>query len=125
MTTTRRELALVLAVLLLVPDLTRAQGFGVSPAAALRVQVSQTVEGPRGPVIAGAVHNDSPNIVVRVRLHVKVLDASGRVVGESDGTVAGEIAPFGQGRFEIPLAQAGARYDVTVVHADLLDRKGM
>jgi hypothetical protein len=124
LTMTRRHLAPVLAILL-VPGVALAQNFGVSPTAALRVAVRETIEGPRGPVITGAVHNDSPNIVLRVRLHVKVLDASGRLIGESDGVVPGEIAPFGQGQFQVPLAQAGARYDVTVVHADVLDRKGM
>jgi hypothetical protein len=117
--------AVVLVTILFARSPVLAQTFGAAPGAALRVSIGEAVDGRQGPMLTGHVYNDTPNIVVRVRLHVNVLDASGQVLGEGDGAVPVEIPAYGRQRFEVPVRARGARYDVTITNAEALDRKGM
>jgi hypothetical protein len=119
--TTRRRLAFVLLIVSLVPSAGFTQtNFGTPPGASFRVTDTKLVERRSGPAIAGYVRNDTPNILVNVRLHVSVIDAAGTVVSESEGVLPADIPAFGRGYFEIPLKATGARYDVTVIRAEPL-----
>jgi hypothetical protein len=115
---------LLLPAILLAPTTGVAQNFGAPLNAALRVTVTRVVERRSGPAISGYVENSSPNLMTNVRLHVRELDDSGHVVSEADGTLLGDVPAFGRGPFEVRVKSAGARHEVTVVHAEPLHLKG-
>ena len=70
--------------------------------------------------LEGFVTNQSLYDVQDVRLHVDVLDADGRPIGETSGWVFGDVLSGGRAYFAIDLPIPGAAYRVTISSFDLL-----
>ena len=55
-----------------------------------------------------------------MHLRVECLDASGKVIGEAFGWVAGDVAAGGRGYFVVRVGAVGATYRVTVESYDAI-----
>ena len=84
------------------------------------MEAGQTRSGR--PTITGYVHNSYGHWAGNVRLEVEALDASGQVIGRTQGYVDGDVPAFGRGYFEVRLPQAAASYRVMVVSLDWRQR---
>ena len=109
--------AIVLAALmscLLGPEVATAQNPG-DAARYFRTEVSPEAVPRGGWAVEGYVYSTHSYRVGTMRLRAEVLDASGQVLGESYGWVAGNIPAGGRGYFVVPVPQRGAVYRVSVV----------
>jgi hypothetical protein len=119
-----RGIALLLAVVIIGPGPALAQNFGAPQDAGVRAEVGRVIERKSGSVVTGYVRNDSFYLIDHVKVHVKVLDGSGRVLAEADRTVLGEVPAFGRAPFDVPVRTAGERYEATVVSLERPQIKG-
>jgi hypothetical protein len=105
----RRAIMTAAAVLVLFPDLGRAQG---------PFNLSYTVErGGTGPArVQGRVLNESNTDVFDVYVSVEAVDAGGKVLGRGLAFVSSSIPPRGAVPFSIsvPAAQTAASFRVRV-----------
>jgi hypothetical protein len=115
-------LALVLALMvtLLVGAVAgaAAQGPGVPYADSLRPE--WTVESTRAgrPEVVGYLYNSNMKDAANVWLRVDQLGADGAVTSTYRRRMVGDVLSGGRSVFEVPVADAGARYRVTVETAD-------
>jgi hypothetical protein len=113
-----RVFALTCALLLGVVALAAAQGPGVLYADSLRPE--WTVEPTRTgrAQVVGYLHNSNIKDAANVWLRVDQLGADGAVAGSYRRRVVGDVLSGGRSVFAVPVADAGARYRVTVETAD-------
>jgi len=113
-----RVFALTSALLLGTAAGAAAQGPGVLYADSLRPEwtVEPTRTG-RGQVV-GYLHNRNIKDAANVWLRVDQLGADGAVAGSYRRRVVGDVLSGGRSVFAVPVADAGARYRVTVETAD-------
>jgi hypothetical protein len=70
------------------------------------------------PVVSGYIFNDYGFAARDVRLRVEALDASGKVVATTIGSVPFIVTPGTRAPFEVPVPQRAASYRVTVLSFD-------
>lgn len=91
-----------------------AQGFGRPPETDLRLEWTDGADRRGQTVVSGYVYNQrAGSYAVGVQLLVEALDASGRTVGSTTGSVLGEVPPSGRSYFEIKAPAKAASYRVT------------
>jgi hypothetical protein len=122
-----------LVVVLMLALATAAAGLeAVTPAAAqswttpdrgFRVEW-EPVQGKRGPVIRGYLHNDSGYTVANVRLIIESIDAGGQLANTTIGYLPGTAPPFDRLYFEVPLKAPAASYRVRVGSWEPIGRGG-
>jgi hypothetical protein len=95
-----------------------AQGSGVIHADSLRAE--WTVEPTRGgrTQVVGYLHNRNIKDAANVWIRVDRLGADGAVTESYRRRVVGDVLAGGRSLFEVPVGEAGARYQVTVEAAD-------
>lgn len=92
-----------------------AQGFGRPADVDLRVEWADGADRRGQPRVTGYVYNQrAGSYAVGVQLLVEALDASGRVVGSTTGSVLGEVPPSGRSYFEVKAPTKAASYRVTL-----------
>ena len=113
-----RVFALMSALLLGTAAGAAAQGPGVLYADSLRPE--WTVEPTRTgrAQVVGYLHNRNIKDAANVWLRVDQLGADGAVAGSYRRRVVGDVLSGGRSVFAVPVADAGARYRVTVETAD-------
>ncbi|HMH78096.1 MAG TPA: hypothetical protein VK547_15790 [Candidatus Udaeobacter sp.] len=113
-----RVFALTCALLLGAAAGAAAQGPGVLYADSLRLE--WTVEPTRTgrAQVVGYLHNSNIKDAANVWLRVDQLGADGAVAGSYRRRVVGDVLSGGRSVFAVPVADAGARYRVTVETAD-------
>jgi len=113
-----RVFALTCALLLGAAAGAAAQGSGVLYADSLRPE--WTVEPTRTgrAQVVGYLHNSNIKDAANVWLRVDQLGADGAVAGSYRRRVVGDVLSGGRSVFAVPVADAGARYRVTVETAD-------
>jgi hypothetical protein len=118
MSSLARVIALTCALLLSAVAGAAAQGPYVSYADSLRPE--WTVESTRAgrPQVVGYLHNSNIKDAANVWLRVDQLGADGAVAGSYRRRVVGDVLSSGRSLFTVPVADAGARYRVTVETAD-------
>jgi len=118
MSSLTRMLALTFAALLAAVASAEAQGPGVPYADSLRPE--WTVEPTRAgrAQVVGYLHNSNIKDAANVWLRVDQLGADGAVAGSYRRRVVGDVLSGGRSLFAVPVADAGARYRVTVETAD-------
>jgi hypothetical protein len=79
-----------------------------------------TVESTRAgrPQVVGYLHNSNIKDAANVWLRVDQLGADGAVAGSYRRRVVGDVLSGGRSLFAVPVADAGARYRVTVETVD-------
>jgi hypothetical protein len=83
----------------------------------------RTATGARGPVLEGYVYNRTAMLADRMRLHIEMLDATGRVLGSTTTWVLGGVPPDNRAWFQAPVPPA-ASYRVEVLSFDWVGRGG-
>ena len=118
MSTLARVFALTAALLLGGVAAAAAQGPDVLYADSLRPE--WTVESTRAgrPQVIGYLYNSNIKQAANVWLRVDQLAADGAVAGTYRRRVVGDVLSGGRSVFEVPVADAGARYRVTVETVD-------
>ena len=118
MSSLARVFALTAALLLGAVAGAAAQGPGVPYADSLRPE--WTVESTRAgrPQVVGYLYNSNMKDAANVWLRVDQLGADGAVTSTYRRRVVGDVLSGGRSVFEVPVADANARYRVTVVTAD-------
>ena len=118
MSSLARVLAVTFALLLGAAAGAAAQGVGIPYADSL--QPEWTVEPTRAgrAQVVGYLHNDNIKDAANVWLRVDQLGADGTVAGSYRRRVVGDVLSGGRSVFAVPVADAGARYRVTVETAD-------
>jgi hypothetical protein len=117
MSTLARVLTLTIATLLGAASLAAAQAPAVVHGDSLRLEWA--LEPARGrPQLVGYLHNGNIKDAANVWLRVDQLGADGAVTGTSRRRVMGDVLAGGRSIFMVPVADAGARYRVTVEAAD-------
>jgi hypothetical protein len=113
-----RVIALTGVLLLSAVALAAAQGAGVSYPDSLRPE--WTVEPTRTgrAQVVGYLHNSNIKDAANVWLRVDQLGPDGSVAGSYRRRVVGDVLSGGRSVFAVPVADAGARYRVTVETAD-------
>jgi len=113
-----RTVVLAVAVLLGTAASVAAQDHGVPYADSLRAE--WTVEPTRTgrAQVVGYLHNSNIKDAANVWLRVDQLGADGAVAGSYRRRVVGDVLSGGRSVFAVPVADAGARYRVTVETAD-------
>ena len=113
-----RVFALTCALLLGAAAGAAAQGSGVLYADSLRPE--WTVEPTRTgrAQVVGYLHNSNIKDAANVWLRVDQLGPDGAVAGSYRRRVVGDVLSGGRSVFAVPVADAGARYRVTVETAD-------
>jgi hypothetical protein len=113
-----RMVVLAVAVLLGAAAPAAAQDHGVLYADSLRAE--WTVEPTRTgrAQVVGYLHNSNIKDAANVWLRVDQLGADGAVAGSYRRRVVGDVLSGGRSVFAVPVADAGARYRVTVETAD-------
>jgi hypothetical protein len=108
-----RVMVAVLLLLVGAPS-AAAQGFGRSADADLRIEWTDGADRRGRPLVTGYVYNQRAGAyAVGVQLLVEALDASGRTVESTTGSVLGEVPPSGRSYFEIKAPAKAASYRVT------------
>ncbi len=114
-----KRLALAALLLLLAVATARAQNFG-SP---LSFTFDWDVTSSDGrAAISGHVHNNTVWKVMKVRVAVEVLDASGATIAKASAWVPGEINEGGRAFFSVPLPERGAGYRLSVESFEFLEK---
>jgi hypothetical protein len=118
MSSLARVFAMTSALLLGAVAGAAAQGPYVSYADTLRPE--WTVESTRAgrPQVVGYLHNSNIKDAANVWLRVDQLGADGAVASSYRRRVVGDVLSGGRSLFTVPVADAGARYRVTVETAD-------
>lgn len=118
MSSLTRVFALTLPLLLGAVAGAAAQDPGVLYADSLRPE--WTVDSTRAgrPEVVGYLYNSNMKDAANVWLRVDQLGADGAVTGSYRRRVVGDVLSGGRSVFEVPVADAGARYRVTVETAD-------
>jgi hypothetical protein len=113
-----RVLILTIAVVPSAASLAAAQAPAVLDADSLRAE--WTVEPTRAgrAQVVGYLHNRNIKDAANVWLRVDRLTADGAVAGSHRRRVMGDVLAGGRSFFEVPVAEPGARYRVTVEAAD-------
>jgi len=113
-----RLVALTFAVLLGAVAVAAAQDPGVSYASSLRPE--WTVEPTRAgrAQVVGYLYNDNYKDAANVWLRVDQLATDGAVASTYRRRVVGDVLSGRRSVFEVPVADAGGRYRVTVETAD-------
>jgi hypothetical protein len=113
-----RVLILTIAVVPSAASLAAAQAPAVLYADSLRAE--WTVEPTRAgrAQVVGYLHNRNIKDAANVWLRVDRLTADGAVAGSHRRRVMGDVLAGGRSFFEVPVAEPGARYRVTVEAAD-------
>jgi hypothetical protein len=113
-----RVIALTFALLLGAVAVAAAQAPGVLHADSLWPE--WTVEPTRAgrAQVVGYLHNRNIKDAANVWLRVDQLGADGAVAGSYRRRVVGDVLSGGRSVFAVPVADAGARYRVTVETAD-------
>jgi hypothetical protein len=113
-----RVLILTIAGVLSAATLAAAQTPAVLHADSLRAE--WTVEPTRAgrAHVVGYLHNRNIKDAANVWLRVDRLAADGAVAGSDRRRVMGDVLAGGRSFFEVPVAEPGARYRVTVEAAD-------
>jgi hypothetical protein len=88
---------------------------------AFRVSLREEADLPARRV-EGLVRNTSAYRVTNVRLHVRGLDADGRLVGRTFAWALGDIVPGGDSSFAFQPIPEAVEYDIAVVSYDLVSR---
>lgn len=78
----------------------------------------------RGPVVSGYIHNRYGLSADRVRIAVRRVDATGRVVEERGSWVPGAVPAGGRTYFEVPVTDPAGTYLVEIVSFDWVGRGG-
>jgi hypothetical protein len=118
MSSLARVIALTCTLLLGVVALAAAQGPGVPYAESLRAEWTVESTGGGRPQVVGYLHNSNIKDAANVWLRVDQLGADGAVAGSYRRRVVGDVLSGGRSLFTVPVADAGARYRVTVETAD-------
>ena len=115
----------VLVVLLLMaPAAVAAQSYAIQGIEHyLRVEAA-TIQGKRGPVVAGSVYNLYGHPMDRVRLVLETVDASGKATSNKFIYINGQIPVDGYSYFEEPAPPAGTNYRVRALSFDPIGRGG-
>jgi len=113
-----RALVLTIAVLFGAVSLAAAQGPGVPYADSLRAEWAVEPTRAGRAQVVGYLHNTNIKDAVNVWLRVDQLGADGAVAGSYRRRVMGDVLGGGRSLFTVPVAEAGARYRVTVEAAD-------
>lgn len=118
-----RSLILSVVVVLGAAGLVRAQEPVVPHADALRAEWTvEPARGGRGQVV-GYLHNRNTKEAVNVWVRVDQLGADGAVAGSYRRLVMGDVPSGGRSLFQVPVADAGGRYRVTVEAVDWTDKQ--
>ena len=83
---------------------------------------STVINGRRGPVVSGYVHNTYGHTADRVRLLVESVDGAGVVTGTTIVNVPGTIGPSDRVYFEAPVPGGSRNYRVRVASFDPIGR---
>jgi hypothetical protein len=120
-----RVKTLVVSTLLLfmLPAAVEAQSYAIQGIERYFRVESEVIEGRRGPVMSGYVHNTHGHTADRVRFVVETLDGAGQVTSTTHGQVLGTIPPGDRGYFEVAVPR-GTSYRVRVLSFDPVGRGG-
>ena len=118
MSTLARVLTLTIAALLGAAGLAAAQAPAVLYGDSLRLEWAVEPARAGRPQLVGYLHNGNIKDAANVWLRVDQLGADGAVTGTSRRRVMGDVLAGGRSIFMVPVADAGARYRVTVEAAD-------
>jgi hypothetical protein len=118
MSSLARVIALTGVLLLGAVALAAAQGAGVPYPDSLRPEWTVEPTGAGRAQVIGYLHNSNIKDAANVWLRVDQLGADGAVTGSYRRRVVGDVLSGGRSLFAVPVADAGARYRVTVETAD-------
>ena len=118
MSSLARILALTFTLLLGAAAGAGAQGVGISYADSLQPEWTVESSRPGRAQVVGYLHNSNIKDAANVWLRVDQLGADGAVAGSYRRRVVGDVLSGGRSLFSVPVADAGARYRVTVETAD-------
>jgi hypothetical protein len=118
-----RSLVLSVVAVLGAAGLASAQEVVVPHADSLRAE--WTVEPARAgrAQVVGYLHNRNTKEAINVRVRVDQLGADGAVTGSYRQPVMGDVPSGGRALFQVPVADAGGRYRVTVEAVDWTDKQ--
>jgi hypothetical protein len=118
MSSPARLLALTSALLLGAVAGAAAQDSGILYADSLTTEWAVEPTRAGRAQVVGYLHNSNLKDAANVWLRVDQLGADGAVAGSSRRRVVGDVLSGGRSVFAVPVADAGARYRVTVDAAD-------
>jgi hypothetical protein len=118
MSSPARVIALTFALLLGAVAGAAAQGPGIPYADTLRPEWSVEPTRAGRAQVVGYLHNSNIKDAANVWVRVDQLGADGAVAGSYRRRVVGDVLSGGRSLFTVPVADAGARYRVTVETAD-------
>ena len=118
MSSPARLLALTSALLLGAVAGAAAQHSGILYADSLTTEWAVEPTRAGRAQVVGYLHNSNLKDAANVWLRVDQLGADGAVAGSSRRRVVGDVLSGGRSVFAVPVADAGARYRVTVDAAD-------
>jgi hypothetical protein len=112
----------LLAALLLLAPVARAQSYVVQGAERYFSVEASPSQGRRGPVVSGYVYNTYGHAADRVWVVVEALDATGQVTASTNARVVGTVPNGGRAYFEAPAPAGGTTYRARVTSYEWVGR---